>query len=141
MEQTCGPHGWGTFGRGPWPGEIRKIAYQQLARGCDGQVWFRWRTCTVGREQYWHGLLGHDGIAGRRYDEAAKTSKEYHALEDALEGTTLKPEVAFIYDYESIWALNIQPAYDQNNYIERLGKYYDALFRAGINVDIGKTWR
>ena len=49
MEQTAGPSGWGTFGRNPRPGEIRSIAYQQLARGADGQVWFRWRTCTAGR--------------------------------------------------------------------------------------------
>ena len=36
MEQTAGPGGWGTFGRNPRPGEIRKIAYQQLAHGADG---------------------------------------------------------------------------------------------------------
>jgi beta-galactosidase len=61
MEQTAGPGGWGSFGRNPRPGEIRNVTYQQLARGADGMIWFRWRTCTAGREQYWHGLLGHDG--------------------------------------------------------------------------------
>ena len=61
MEQTAGPGGWSSFGRNPRPGEIRKIAYQQLANGADHIIWFRWRTCTAGREQYWHGLLGHDG--------------------------------------------------------------------------------
>ena len=75
MEQTAGPCGWEAFGRNPWPGEIRKIAYQQLAHGSDGQIWFRWRTCTVGREQYWHGLLGHDGKPLRRYQEAAQTAQ------------------------------------------------------------------
>ena len=80
MEQTAGPCGWEAFGRNPWPGEIRKIAYQQLAHGSDGQIWFRWRTCTVGREQYWHGLLGHDGKPLRRYQEAAQTAKEFRQL-------------------------------------------------------------
>lgn len=60
MEQTAGPLGWATFSRNPQPGELRKICYQQLAHGADGQIWFRWRSCTVGREQYWHGLLGHE---------------------------------------------------------------------------------
>ena len=33
MEETAGPGGWGSFGRNPWPGEIRKVAFQQVARG------------------------------------------------------------------------------------------------------------
>ncbi len=82
MEQTAGPVGWGVYSRNPRPGEIRRICYQQLAHGADGQIWFRWRTCTVGREQYWHGLLGHDGKPGRRYREAAQVAQEYQKLGD-----------------------------------------------------------
>lgn len=136
MEQTAGPPGWGVFGRNPRPGEIRKVAYQQLAHGADAQVWFRWRTCTAGREQYWHGLLGHDGKGLRRYREAAQTAEEYHRLAPDLAGTTLEPQVAMIYDYESIWALRFQPGFPQNNYHAALHRYYDALFRAGVNVDM-----
>ena len=69
MEQTVGPHGWGQFGRNVRPGEIFKIAMQQIAHGADHILWFRWRSCTVGREQYWHGVLGHDGKPLRRYQE------------------------------------------------------------------------
>ncbi|MHC5034632.1 MAG: beta-galactosidase, partial [Planctomycetota bacterium] len=138
MEQTAGPCGWSTFGRNPRPGEIRKIAYQQLAHGADGQVWFRWRTCTAGREQYWHGLLGHDGKPLRRYREAAQTAAEYHKLADELEGTTIETDVAMIYDYESIWALRFQPGYEDNKYHEAMLRYYAALMRAGINVDMIK---
>lgn len=135
MEQTAGPGGWGAFGRNPRPGEIRKIAYQQLAHGADGQIWFRWRTCTAGREQYWHGLLGHDGRPLRRYQEAAQTAQEYHALAAELDGTTVQAEVAIVMDYDSIWALKIQPGYGENNYHDAMRHYYQALFRAGINAD------
>ena len=138
MEQTAGPGGWSSFGRNPRPGEIRKIAFQQLAHGADGQVWFRWRTCTAGREQYWHGLLGHDGKPLRRYREAAQTAKEYHKLADELQDTTIKADVAIVYDYESIWALRIQPGFPGNNYHEAIGRYQNALFRAGINLDMIK---
>lgn len=138
MEQTAGPGGWSVFGRNPRPGEIRKIAYQQLAHGADGQVWFRWRTCTAGREQYWHGLLGHDGKPLRRYREAAQTAKEYHKLAPELEGTTIKAEVAIVYDYETIWALRIQPGFPGNTYHEAMQRYYNALFRAGVNADMVK---
>ncbi len=138
MEQTAGPGGWSTFGRNPRPGELRKIAYQQVAHGADGMIWFRWRTCTAGREQYWHGLLGHDGKPLRRYREAAQTAQELHKLADELAGTTVKAQVAIIYDYETIWALRIQPGYDGNAYHAAMRRYYDALFRAGISVDMIK---
>ena len=138
MEQTAGPGGWGTFGRNPRPGEIRKVAYQQLAHGADGQIWFRWRTCTAGREQYWHGILGHDGKPLRRYREAARVAREYHKLANDLKGTTIKTKVAMIYDYESQWALRIQPAFVENNPHVAMHRYYNALFRAGVNVDMIK---
>jgi beta-galactosidase len=41
-----------------------------------------------------------------------------------------------IYDYASIWAVRIQPGFGKNNYHEALRRYYDALMRAGVNVDM-----
>ncbi len=145
MEQTAGPGGWGAFGRNPRPGEIRQIAYQQLAHGADAQIWFRWGTCTAGREQYWHGLIGHDSQPLRRYREAAQMAREYHSLAPELEGTTIKTPVAMIYDYESIWAFQIQPAYGGGaweplngaaNYHNAVRRFHRALLRAGVNVDM-----
>jgi beta-galactosidase len=136
MEQTAGPVGWDVFSRDPRPGEIRSIAYQQLAHGADAQVWFRWRTVTAGREQYWHGLLGHDGKVGRRYREAAQVAHEYRGLERMLAGTAPRSSVAFVYDYDSLWALRIQPGYSGNGYAAAIRRYYDAFFRAGVNVDM-----
>jgi beta-galactosidase len=144
MEQTAGPCGWGAMGRNPRPGEIRQVAYQQVAHGADATIWFRWRSCTAGREQYWHGVLGHDGTAGRRYREAAEYAREMHALAPVLEGTTVRTPVAMVYDYESAWAFSIQPAYPGEtngsdgmmNYKNAVKRWHRALFRAGINVDI-----
>jgi beta-galactosidase len=151
MEQTAGPGGWGVMGRNPRPGEIRRIAFQQAARGADGMVWFRWRTCTAGREQYWHGLLGHDGVPGRRYDEAAAAARQLHALAPLLEGTTVRTPVAMVYDYQSMWAFRIQPAYGgeaspawdgkpvfdgAGNYQNSLRRWHQALTRAGLGVDM-----
>jgi beta-galactosidase len=135
MEQTAGPGGWGAYGRNPRPGEIRKIAFQQVAHGADHIIWFRWRTCTAGREQYWHGLLGHDGKGLRRYREAAQTAADLRSLEKYLHGTTLNPQAAIIYDYDSIWAVRFQPGYAGNNYLADMDRIYQSLFRAGVNVD------
>lgn len=139
MEMNAGPSGWGTFGRNPRPGELRLVALQQVAHGADGLVWFRWRTCTAGREQYWHGLLGHDGRPLRRYREAAQTANDFHKLEKLIEGTTVKADVAILYDYDSLWATRIQPSFSGNDYQAGLRRYQQALVRAGVNVDLVST--
>src|SRR5262249_16930900 len=131
LEQTAGPLGWSIFSRNPRPGELRKICYQHIAHGADGELWFRWRSCTVVREQYWHGLLGHDGVAGRRYQEAAKFAKEFHALAPVLHGTNVDAKVAIIYDYDSLWALEIQNGYPTASHQSAIRRYYEALSRAG----------
>jgi beta-galactosidase len=138
MEQTAGPLGWGRFSRNTRPGEIRNICFQQMAHGADGQIWFRWRTATAGREQYWHGLLGHDGKPLRRYNEAKQTTLDYRKIERYVRGTTVKADVAFIYDYDTIWALSYQPGFDGNSLQTAIQRYYNAFFRAGINVDMVK---
>lgn len=146
MEQTAGPCGATTFGRNVRPGELRSITYQQVAHGADATIWFRWRTATVGREQYWHGLLGHDGRTLRRYDEAAQTAKELHALWPHIKDTTVLAKAAIIYDYDSIMALKIQPGYEYqghenfftSSYKDAFKRYHRALFRAGVAVDVIK---
>ena len=68
-------------------------------------------------------------------DLAAQTASDLHKLAPVLEGTTVKAPVAIIYDYDSIWALRIQPGYAGNTYHGAMDRVYTALFRAGINVD------
>jgi beta-galactosidase len=118
------------------PGEIRSIAYQQLAHGADAQVWFRWRTATAGREQYWHGLLGHDGKPGRRYREAAQVAREYRALQAPCGGRRPARRWPSSTTTTALWALRIQPGFSGNTYAAALRRYYDAFFRAGVNVDL-----
>lgn len=136
METTAGPGGWGEFGRNVRPGELRKVALHQVAHGADGLLWFRWRTCTVGREQYWHGLLGHDNKPGRRYREAAATAADCRKLAPLLADTTVKAKVAIIYDYDSLWATKIQKSFAQNSWIHHVGLHQAALQRAGVNLDM-----
>jgi beta-galactosidase len=136
MEQSAGPLGWGEFGRNVRPGELAKVAWQQVAHGADATIWFRWRSCTVGREQYWHGLLGHDGQPRRRYREAAVYAKQIRRVEAALDGTTVQAKVAMIHDYDSLWAVRIQKSFRAGDYQAALRRWYDALMRAGIQVDL-----
>ena len=44
--------------------------------------------------------------------------------------------MTMIYDYSCLWATRIQPSFPGNNYTDNIKRYYDALFRAGLNCDV-----
>ena len=57
METLSGPPGcWMPMWRTPYPGFIRAVSWQCIARGADTIVHFRWRSAPSGAEQFWHGL-------------------------------------------------------------------------------------
>ena len=136
MEQGSGAGGWGSFPSTPQPGQMRLWAYQAVARGADMISFFRWRSCRYGREQYWHGILYHHGIPQRRYDEAQQIGHEFKALSPELDGTTVVSDVAILYDYNSLWALETQPnTGDGFHYMEVAIRWDKALARLGVTAD------
>ncbi|MCC5833414.1 MAG: beta-galactosidase [Opitutales bacterium] len=72
---------------GPEPGETRLISYQSIAHGADSLMYFRWRSCRVGAEQYWNGIIGHDNVRRRHYREIQQTGQEMRKLEPELLGS------------------------------------------------------
>lgn len=135
MEEQSGAAGWEIFGSHPLPGEIRLWSYQGIAHGADAIVYFRWRTCRFGTEEYWHGILDHDGVPRRRYEEVKKMGEEVKTLTE-IEGSTYKAETAIIYSYDIRWAFEIQPNNPNFSYMEQIQKYYSGLFNQHVPVDI-----
>ena len=124
----------------PRPGEIRLWAIQSIARGADGVLYFRWRTCRFGAEEYWHGILDHDGIPRRRYYEIKKVSEELRKAAPYIEGTFVKPEVAIALIYDNLWALDLEVSYREKNYYgiqswEPTLDCYRALYARNVLVD------
>ncbi len=108
MEQQSGPGGWDCFWNTSPPGEMSMLAWQQVARGADGISYFRWRTSVSGQEQYWHGILNHDGRPRRRYHEVAATGKAMADMSRHILGTEPVATVGILNNYEQIWATDIQ---------------------------------
>ena len=71
----------------PRPGQMRLWAWQAVAHGADGVLHFRWRTCRFGAEIYWNGILDHDNIARRRYQEFSREGHEFQRLGAKILGT------------------------------------------------------
>jgi len=135
MEQQAGPTGWETLGSTPRPGQLRLWTCQSVAHGADTIVYFRWRTCLFGTEQYWHGILPHSGEPGRRYDEIRTTIRELTPHMPKWEGALPGSEVAILYSYDQRWALQIQPHHPDLGYARQIRVYYGAFCRANVPVD------
>lgn len=136
MEQQAGPGGWEIVSVMPRPGELRLWAYQQIAHGADAIVFFRWRTARFGTEEYWHGLLEHDGRPGRRYEEIKRMGAEMARAGNAIAGAALKPAVAIILDYDSRFAFQVQPNNPGFSYPEHIQHIYRAFYHRNVPVDI-----
>ncbi|GAB4530895.1 MAG: beta-galactosidase [Anaerolineae bacterium] len=132
MEQQSGPSGWHIISPSPQPGQIALWAYQAIAHGADGIVFFRWRSFHKGAELNWHGILEHHGQPRRRYHEIQAMGEQLTRIADRIVGSHPKPEAALIHTYDSRFSFQIQPDNAQFSYEAHLGDYFRCLHQQGI---------
>lgn len=135
LEQQVGPLGWETL-RTPRRGQLRLHAYQALAHGADLVAFFRWRTARYGTEQHWYGILDAHGRPGRRHREVGELARELAQLGDTLDGAAPVAAAAVLHDYDSRFALQIQPTNPSLAYEESVQRHYEALRQLGLGVDV-----
>ncbi|MEQ8675475.1 MAG: beta-galactosidase [Aggregatilineales bacterium] len=135
MEQQSGHGSWTIMPPIPRPGEIELWAYQAIAHGASGIVFFRWRTARFGAEQFWHGILDHDGVGRRRYAEVVNVGKTIKRIQPYLEDAQTNAQVAILFSYDSSFAFEIQPNNPDLSYRNHVHSYYRALHKVGIDVD------
>jgi beta-galactosidase len=136
MEQQAGPGGWEMMGVTPRPGELRLWAYQAIAHGADGILFFRWRTARFGTEQFWHGLLDYDGSLTRRYSEVCQMGQEIKKAGEQIAGSQVKSEIAFLLSYDARFAFQIQPHNPRFSYPSHYYDLYQAFFDRNLSIDI-----
>ena len=135
MEQQSGPCGWSKMGPSPTPGKLRLWTYSAVANGADTVVYFRWRACPFGTEQYWHGILGHDGKPNRRYEEIKKVGQEMEQLSKTYGPLQPKAKIAIIKSFDSEWSHSIHFHVEGFDYDKLLEAYYKPFYEMGIPVD------
>jgi len=136
MEQQSGPGGWEMVSASTKPGEIRLWAYQAIARGANAIIFFRWRTCRFGTEEYWHGVLDHHGIPGRRYKEVSKMGAEINQIGEKINGSLVKSTVAILQSYDTRFAFQIQNVNPQFKYETHFHDIYKVFYEENILVDV-----
>ena len=117
------------------PGRIRLMTYQAVAHGGEAISYFRWRTCRFGVEQYWHGILQHDGRPTWRYDEVTHIAKEFRALPPDLFTARTPAKAALLWSHHQNWAHEAQPHVDGFSYETAILPPYQALRDNGVDVD------
>ena len=75
---------------------------QSIAHGADYVSYFRWRTCTVGTEIYWHGILDYSGRENRRLRELRDIHRKVEGLQE-IAGSVYEAKVGILKDYDNIW--------------------------------------
>lgn len=104
MEQQSGANGWSSWMGAPTPrpGQITLWTMQSVAHGADFISYFRWRTCTVGTEIYWHGILDYSGRDNRRLEEVKRIGHKMEQINEVA-GSFYEAEIGVIKDYDNIW--------------------------------------
>lgn len=136
MEQLSGMPGcWMPMGRTPAPGMLKGYALQAMAHGADTVIMFRWRNAIGGAEMYWHGLIDHSNVPGRRFREFASLCDTVKQL-DFLDGTEIKADVAILYGMDNEYGFASQLQAEGMHYWEQLKAWHQAFASQGVNVDI-----
>lgn len=135
-EHQSGPCGWDIFGASPEPGQLRLWTYQSLAHGGEGIMYFRFKALHYGMEQYWYGVLDHDGIPRRRYYEIQKTGEELRKLETYIVNAKNKYDALVVKDYNNVWAHQIKRHARDFDYGNLLYDFYRANADLNINTAV-----
>ena len=139
MELQSGASGWEVLGETPRPGQLTLWAANAVAHGADSIVWFRWRTCCFGPEQYWHGILPHNGQPGRRYRELQKTIRLLKPVLEDVNDVYTPSEAAILFDFDAWWAFSIQPNHRDLAYQRMACGWYEGFYQQNIPIDIVST--
>jgi len=126
MEQQSGANGWVSRMEAPQPrpGQITLWTMQSIAHGADFISYFRWRTCTMGTEIYWHGILDYSGRDNRRLAEIREISGKIGKLQE-ITGAEYKAFFGVIKDYDNVWDSQLDKVHER---VERVSS--DGIFKA-----------
>lgn len=133
IEQQPGPVNWTPFNPPVPPGQVRVWTHQAFVHGAEAVCYFRERAINIGQEQYHAGMLKHDGTPDRCWHEAKQVSEDLQKLPKLIRP---KAPVALIFDYQDLWAFELDPHNREFSYYELALDIYRQLWEAHIPVDI-----
>jgi len=117
----------------PPDGAVRLWAHHATAHGADIANYYRYRRSRTGQEQYWGGLVKHDGSPDRGFREAKQAASELATLDET---GPVQTDVAVLYDYDSQFVTNRQSGGADFDYFDHLETYHRAIRDRAVGVDV-----
>jgi beta-galactosidase len=111
---------------------------QAVAHGSDTVQYFQWRKSRGSSEKFHGAVVDHVGHEHTRvFGDVADLGLKLEKLDDVV-GTTVRPDVAIVYDWENAWAMNDAqgPRRGDKGYLDDCKAHYRAFWRRGIPVDV-----
>lgn len=138
MESTPSLVNWKPVNKLKRPGMHMLSSLQAVAHGSDTVQYFQWRKSRGASEKLHGAVVDHCGHEHTRvFSDVAEVGEALKKL-DCIIGTTVRPEVAVIFDWENRWALEDAQGFSQTrkNYEETCKNHYRAFWSKGVPVDI-----
>ncbi len=142
MESTPSNTNWQPIPKLKRPGMHMLSSLQAVAHGSDTVQYFQWRKSRGSAEKFHGAVVDHVGHEHTRvFRDVAEVGAVLQKL-DPVVGTTVKPDVAIIYDWENRWAIDDMHALgrDRRDYAETCIAHYQPFWKRGIPVDVIPEW-
>lgn len=138
MESTPSLVNWKPYNKPKKPGLDVLSSIQAVAHGSDSVQYFQWRKSRGSSEKFHGAVVGHDGTEYTRvFRSVQKTGITLEKI-DEIAGTVTNAEVAVIFDWENMWALDDCQGYanEGKKYFDTCYEYHRVFWERGINCDI-----
>lgn len=146
MESTPSQTNWFHTPQLKRPGQHRQEMLLAIGHGADSAMYFQWRKGQGGFEKFHGAVVDHEGSdRGRVFQDVASLGAELAKL-DAVVGTTVRPQVAVVHDWEVRWALARAqgPRQGQGDwfswfdkeYLKTCVDHYRPFWKQGVPVDV-----
>jgi beta-galactosidase len=138
MESTPSGVNWKPYNKPKRPGMDVLSSMQAVAHGSDSVQYFQWRKSRGSSEKFHGAVVGHDGTSDTRAFRSVQITGEILKRIDEIAGTAAEAEVAVIFDWENMWALDDCQGYANagKKYFETCYSYHNEFWKRGINCDI-----
>jgi len=137
MESTPSMTNWQDVCKPKRPGMHRLSSLQAVAHGSDSVQYFQWRKSRGSSEKFHGAVIDHCGHGNTRvFRDVAEVGRDLQRLE-AVAGTSVRPEVAIIFDWENRWAIDdaMGPRKDKG-YVETCIQHYAPFWKLGIPAGV-----
>jgi len=137
MESTPSMTNWMRVAKLKRPGMHKLASLQAVAHGSDTVQYFQWRKSLGSSEKFHGAVVDHVGHENTRvFSDVADLGRALEKLDPVI-GTTVRPDVALVYDWENNWAITdaAGPRHDKG-YLPTCRRHYRQFWRRGIPVDV-----